>query len=86
MRKRNEVPVAFNCKQSPINKKKSDKVDHVHIHSLTEHERALEALAMMKEIEAKRKKKMVTVQVDERTSISAEKNKIEYLVKAYKKN
>ncbi len=60
--------------------------DRIHNPSLTERERALQALAMMKELEAKRKKKMVTVQIDDRTTISADKKRIETLAKAYRKN
>lgn len=64
---------------SPIPKPKFDP-------SLTDRERAIQALAMMKELEKERKKKMVTIQIDERTIISADKKRIKNLVKAYRKN
>ncbi len=62
------------------------KPDRIHNPSLTERERAQQALAMMKQLEKERKKKMVTVQIDDRTTISADKKRIETLAKAYRKN
>lgn len=85
MRTRHETPTAFGSKQSPINKKKDDRVDRIHNPSLTEHERAIEALAMMKELEHKRKKKMVSVRVDDKTVISSSKTRIKELVERYGK-
>lgn len=85
MRTRHETPTAFNCKRSPIQRKNTDRIDRIHNLSMTEHERALEALAMMKELERKRKKKLVSVRVDERTVISASKTRVKELVKEYNK-
>ncbi len=62
------------------------KPDRIHNPSLTERERAQQALAMMKQFEKERKKKMVTIQIDDRTIISADKKRIETLAKAYRKN
>lgn len=83
MRTRHETPTAFNCKRSPIQKKNDDRVDRIHNPSMTEHERAKEALAMMKELERKRKKKLVSVRVDDRTIITSDKKRINELTKAY---
>ncbi len=86
MRQRHETPTAFNCKVNPINKRSRDRVDSIHNPSLTEREKALQALAMMKELERKRRKKMVSVRIDERTVICAEKKRIQEIAKTYKKN
>ena len=85
MRTRHETPTAFNCKRSPIQRKNNDRVDRIHNPSMTEHERALEALAMMKELERNRKKKLVSVRVDDKTVISSDKKRIKELVKEYNK-
>ena len=61
-----------------------DKEDYKH--SMTERERALETLAMMQDLEQKRKKKLVSVRVDERTVIAAERKRIDGLVKEYTRN
>ncbi len=58
------------------------KPDRIHNPSLTERERAQQALAMMKQLEKERKKKMVTVQIDDRTTISADKKRIESIATA----
>ena len=84
MKKRHEIPTAFGSKRSPIQRKADTKVDSIHNSTLTEHDRALEALAMMKDLEAKRKKKLVTVRVDDRTVITSSKKRIDNLVCEYK--
>lgn len=64
-------------------KKSSDRVDSVHNSSLTEHERAIEALKMMKEIERQKKAKMVSVQADPRTVISSTEKRAMELTAEY---
>lgn len=76
---RNEVPTSYYSRKGPL--KKDTKPDNKS--SMTEHERALEALAMMKDLEQKRKKKLVTVRVDERTVITSSKKRIDSLVCEY---
>ncbi len=82
MRQRHETPTAFNSDRSPIHKNK--KIDNTS--SLTERERAMQALEMMRQLEKERRKKMVTVRIDERTIISADKKRIQEIAKTYKKN
>ncbi len=59
------------------------KPDRIHSPSLTERERAMQALAMMKQLEKERKKKMITIQVDERTIISSTKKRAAQLAVEY---
>lgn len=61
---------------SPIPKPKFDP-------TLTDRERAIQALAMMKQLEKERKKKMVTVQVDDRTIITSTKKRAAQLAAEY---
>lgn len=77
---RNEVPTSYYSRKGPLNK--DTKPDNKS--SMTERERALEALAMMKDLEQKRKKKLVTVRVDERTVITSSKKRIDSIVGEYK--
>ncbi|MDE6793911.1 MAG: hypothetical protein K2J63_01235 [Muribaculaceae bacterium] len=75
MRTRHEVPTTYHSKRN-VAKKDPHRVDTIHNPTMTEHERALEALAIMKELERERKKKLVSVKVDDRTVISSDKKRI----------
>ena len=52
---------------------------------VNERNRALESLAKMKELEAKRKKKMKTVRLDTRTVVTATKNALKAKMEQFRK-
>ena len=62
------MPGGFTRRKPPI-EIDGHRADSIHNPSMTEHERAVEALARMKELEAK--KKMVSVRIDSRTVVSS---------------
>ena len=62
------MPGGFTRRKPPI-EIDDHRADSIHNPSMTEHERAVEALARMKELEAK--KKMVSVRIDSRTVVSS---------------
>ena len=71
--KRSETPGGFTRRKPPI-EIDGHRADSIHNPSMTEHERAVEALARMKELEAK--KKMLSVRIDSRTVVSSCSNKL----------
>lgn len=78
--KRNETPKpgVFNSHGSPKDKKKSaERVASVNSYDTirTERDKAVAALAMMKELERKRRKHMVSVRIDERTIVCVAKGR-----------
>ena len=79
---RGEVPTTYHSRRN-VAKKDPHRVDTIHNPTMSERERAMEALAMMKELERKRKKKLVSVRVDERTVIMSDKKRVKELVKEY---
>ncbi len=62
------------------------KPDRIHNPSLTEREKALQALAKMKELEKERKPKMITIQADPRTQFSSTKKRAARLAVEYLEN
>ena len=84
--KRSEMPGGFTRRKPPI-EIDGFRADSIHNPSMTEHERAVEALARMKELEAKKKKKMVSVRIDSRTVVSScSKKRLAEIQKSIEKN
>ena len=77
------MPGGFTRRKPPM-EIDGHRADSIHNPSMTEHERAVEALARMKELEAK--KKMVSVRIDSRTVVSScSKKRLEQLCEDIRK-
>lgn len=86
---RNETPKpgAYNTHAAPKDKaRNSERVTSVNFYDTikTERSKAMAALAMMKELERKRKKHMVSVRIDDRTVVNVAKGREEEIVKELK--
>lgn len=87
---RNETPKpgTFNSHAAPKDKgRNGPKVDRINTPDTirTERDRAMAALAKMKELERKRRKQMVSVRVDERTVICVVKGREKETIEQIKK-
>ena len=81
--KRSEMPGGFTRRKPPI-EIDGHRADSIHNPSMTEHERAVEALARMKELEAK--KKMVSVRIGRTVVSSCSKKRLAEIQKSIEKN